>query len=72
MFILWIRKKKADRQDGAAKQATRLSQKQEDAIQQFRLEHPDIAVGSASDIVTGDGNLLATVEEVTLWPNIQN
>jgi hypothetical protein len=72
MFILWIRKKKANAPSGDVKKANRPFREQEDAIKQFRLEHPDIAVGSARDIITEDGNLLATVQEVKLWPNIQN
>jgi hypothetical protein len=72
MLILWIRKRKADRQSGDEMKAARFSQEPEDAIKQFRLEHPDIAVSNARDIVTEDGNLLATIQEVKLWGNIQN
>jgi hypothetical protein len=72
MFILWIRKKKADRQSGDEGKMTRLSPEREDVIKQFYLEHPDVAVSNARDIMTEDGNLLATIQEVKLWENIQN
>ena len=72
MFILWIRKKKTDRQNIDEKKTFRFAQEQQYAIRQFRLEHPDIAVSNAKDIMTEDGNLLAAIQEVKLWPNIQN
>jgi hypothetical protein len=72
MLILWFRKKKAGRQSGGEKKANRLSPEQEDIIKQFRLEHPDIAISNARDIITDDGNLLATVQEFKLWTNMQN
>ncbi len=67
MLILWFRKKKADRLNG--KKENQVTQEREDVINQFRLEHPDT---TARDIMTEDGNLLATIQEVKLWTNIQN
>jgi hypothetical protein len=72
MFILWIRKGNVNRQNIDEKQTARFSQEREDVIRQFRLEHPDITVSNARDIMTEDGNLLAAIHEVRLWSNIQN
>ena len=72
MLILWFRKKKADRQSGDGNKENQVFQERDDIIKQFRLEHPDIAVSNARDIMTEDGNLLATIQEVKLWGNIQN
>jgi hypothetical protein len=72
MLILWIRKNKAFRQNIAEKNENQLLPEGDDVIKRFRLEHPDIAINDAKDILTDDGNLLASIEEVKLWLNIQN
>ena len=72
MFILWIRKSKINRQNAEGKQTPRFSQETADAIRQLRLEHSDIAISNARDIMTEDGNLLAAIHEMKLWENIQN
>jgi hypothetical protein len=72
MLILWIRKNKAFRQSIAEKNENQLLPEGDDVIKRFRLEHPDIAISNAKDILTDDGNLLASIEGMKLWPNIQN
>ena len=72
MLILWIRKNKAFRQDVDKTKGRQFLPEGDDVIRRFRLEHPDIAINNAKDILTEDGNLLASIEGVKLWPNIQN
>jgi hypothetical protein len=72
MLILWIRKNRLFKQSGDDKKESQLLQERADILKRFRLEHPDIAINNAKDILTEDGNLLASIQGVKLWPNIQN
>lgn len=72
MLILWFRKNKAFKQNIEDGKKTQPFSEGNEVVKQFRLEHPDVAVSNAKDILTEDGNLLASIEEVKLWENIQN
>ncbi len=72
MLILWFRKNRAFKQNVEDGKKNQLFPEGNDIVKQFRLEHPDVAVSNAKDILTEDGNLLASIEEVKLWENIQN
>jgi hypothetical protein len=72
MLILWFRKNKSFKQNVEEKKETQSFAEHNATMKQFRMEHLDIAVSCPNDILTDDGNLLASVETVKLWPNIQN
>jgi hypothetical protein len=72
MIILWIRKRKAEQQNGPAKNDKESFQKHDKVMKQFRLSHPDDNVINARDIMTADGNVLAPIEKVKLTEHVQN
>lgn len=43
-----------------------------EAMKQFRRAHPDLNILNARDILTADGDLLATVEGIRLDGNARN
>jgi hypothetical protein len=72
MIILWIRKSKADAQDTNDKKERHSFHEHDDIMKKFRLNHPDLSILDAEDIVTTDGNCLAPIYDVKLTSNIQN
>ena len=70
MIILWIRKKKTDKDNGV-KDAESFKE-HDDIMKRFRLAHPDINSISSREIVTTEGNLLAPVHRVKMAENVQN
>ena len=72
MLILWIRKNKA-RKNRATSQADPASLPQHnEAMQRFSLNHPKLESTGGRDILTPEGDILATVREVRMALNCQN
>ncbi|MBN1692489.1 MAG: hypothetical protein JW845_02930 [Dehalococcoidales bacterium] len=72
MIILWIRKRKTDKHNLTEKKDTRDFQEHDDIMKRFRLEHQDVNIIEPQDILAGDENLLAPIQQVKLSENIQN
>jgi hypothetical protein len=72
MIILWIRKRKTDKQNLTEKNDLQSFQEHDDIMKRFRLEHHDINILEPKDILASDENLLAPIHEVKLPENIQN
>jgi hypothetical protein len=72
MIILWIRKRKTDKQGLTEKKDAHSFQEHDDIMKRFRLEHHDINILEPKDILAGDENLLAPIQQVKLSENIQN
>ena len=72
MIILWIRKRKSDKGNPNEKKDTRSFHEHDDIMKRFRLEHQDANILEPKDILAGDENLLAPIQQVKLSENIQN
>ena len=72
MIILWIRRKKSDKNTGLEKKESQSFQIHDDVMKRFRLEHQDASVLNPKDIFVGEENLLAPIQQVKLAENIQN
>ncbi len=72
MIILWIRKRKADKHDLFDKKENQSFQKHDEIMKRFRLEHEDVSIINPRDILAGEENLLAPIQQVKLPENIQN
>ena len=72
MIILWIRKKKADKNTITEKQENQSFEKHDDIMKKFRLEHQDVNIINAKDVFMDEGNLLVPIQQVKLPANIQN
>ena len=72
MIILWIRKKKTDKEKEIEKRENQSFHVHDDIMKRFRLAHPDVNVVNARDILTADGNLLAPIQQVKLTEHVQN
>ena len=72
MIILWIRRKKSDKNAGLEKKESQSFQIHDDVMKRFRLEHQDASVLNPKDIFVGEENLLAPIQQVKLAENIQN
>lgn len=72
MIILWIRKRKTDKHNLNEKKDTRDFQEHDDIMKRFRLEHQDVNILEPQDILAGDENLLAPIQQVKLSENMQN
>jgi hypothetical protein len=72
MIILWVRKKKAEKQNLFAEREGESFFEHDDVMKKFRLAHPDLNMVSAGDILTEEGGLWAPIHEVKLPANIQN
>ena len=72
MIILWIRKRKNDKQNPTEKKNRQSFQEHDDIMKRFRLEHQEINILEPKDILAGDENLLAPIQQVKLPENIQN
>ena len=72
MLILWIRKKKTGEPTSPKKYDKESLQKHDEEMKKFRLSHPKIVTKNTEDIMTADGNILATVQKVKLAKHIQN
>jgi hypothetical protein len=72
MIILWIRKKKAEGQNGPEKKGKPSFHEHDDIMKKFRLAHPDVDIVASKDIMTADGNLLAPIQKVKLTAHLQN
>jgi hypothetical protein len=72
MLILWIRKRKNGERDRQSKNDKDSFQKHEEAMKRFRFSHPKIEATSPEDIITVDGNVLASVQGIKLTKYIQN
>jgi len=72
MFILWIRKRKSDKNDNSVKDQKQLFQNHAEDMKEFRASHPDTDMIDADDMLATDGNSLVPVHKVRLAKNIQN
>ncbi|OGO00415.1 MAG: hypothetical protein A2Y58_05950 [Chloroflexi bacterium RBG_13_51_52] len=72
MIILWIRKRKTDKNAITEKKERQSFEQHDDIMKRFRLEHPDVNIIDAKDIFADEGNLLVPVQQVKLPVNIQN
>lgn len=72
MLILWIRKNKTGERTCTPKNAKESFRKHNEDMKRFRLSHPEIEATSGRDIMTADGNVLATVQNVKLNKHVQN
>ncbi len=72
MIILWIRRRKPDINAGIEKKENQTFQIHDDIMKRFRLEHQDTEVRNPKDILAGEENLLAPIQQVKLPENIQN
>jgi len=72
MIILWIRRKKSDMHNGIEKKDSQAFQIHDDIMKRFRLEHQDADMLNPKDILAGEENLLAPIQQVKLAENIQN
>jgi len=72
MLILWIRKGKTGGQTRPSKNDKESFRKHNEDMKRFCLSHPKIEATSAHDIMTADGNVLATVQQVKLNKHVQN
>jgi hypothetical protein len=72
MIILWIRKRRTDKQNPTEKKDTKSFEEHDDIMKRFRLEHHDINILEPKDILASDENLLAPIQQVKLEENIQN
>jgi hypothetical protein len=72
MIILWIRRRKSNTNTGTEKKENQAFQIHDDIMKRFRLEHPDMEILNPKDILAGEENLLAPIQQVKLPENIQN
>ncbi|OGO20779.1 MAG: hypothetical protein A2Z15_01945 [Chloroflexi bacterium RBG_16_50_11] len=72
MIILWIRKKKTDKHNLIENKENQSFQKHDEIMKRFRLEHEDVNIIDTKDILAGEENLLAPIQQVKLPENIQN
>jgi hypothetical protein len=74
MIILWVRKRKTEKQKHASKNDVDSFQKHDEIMKKFRLSHPEpeVKITSAGNILTSDGNLLAPIYKVRLGENVKN
>ena len=72
MIILWIRRKKSDMRNGTEKKDNQTFQIHDDIMKRFRLEHQNTDMLNPKDILAGEENLLAPIQQVKLAENIQN
>ena len=72
MIILWIRRKKSGMSTGIDKRENQSFQIHDDIMKRFRLEHQDTDMLNPKDILAGEENLLAPIQQVKLTENIQN
>ena len=72
MFILWIKKRKAVKNNRRINDDKLLFQSHDEDMKKFRALHPDNDIVTAEDILFTDGNSLAPVHKVKLNDNIQN
>ena len=72
MLILWIRKSKTGERTCPQENDKDSFRKHDEDMKRFRLAHPKIEVTSSKDIMTPDGNILATVQKVKLDKYAQN
>ena len=72
MIILWIRNNKKGKKQDTAQPETASFQQHSDEMKQFSLGHPKLESTGARDILTPEGDVLATVHEVRMALNCQN
>ena len=74
MLILWIRKVKTAEPSRPQKDDKNSLQKHNEDMKKFRLSHPAIEAASSKDkdIITANGDVLATVQKVKLTKHAQN
>ena len=70
MLILWIRRRKAEKNNGHGEVKKQLFQDHDNDMKKFRALHHDTAV--TNDALTLDSNSLVPVHKVKLAKNIQN
>lgn len=72
MIILWIRRKKSGMPSNTGKMENQSFQVHDDIMKRFRLEHQDTDMLNTKDILAGEENLLAPIQQVKLEENTQN
>jgi hypothetical protein len=72
MIILWVRKKKNEKQNHSSGHELDSFRKHDEIMKKFRLSHPDVKIFTPRNILTADGNLLAPIYAVKLGENAQN
>ena len=72
MFILWIKKRKAARNNNCGNSEQSLFQSHDEDMKKFHAGHPDTDTLSEDDILFTEGNSLLPVHKVKLTDNIQN
>lgn len=72
MLILWIRRKKPDKDNKPGKDNKQEFQKHKIEMKKFQMSHPDTEITSLNDIVASSGNSLVPVSNVKLSEHIQN
>ena len=72
MIILWVRKSKKEKEKDCQKDEEKSFHDHDEVMKKFRQAHADIGVISDNAILTGDGNMLAPVQEIKLARYIQN
>ena len=72
MIILWVRKKKAEKQKHSSGNEIDAFRKHDEIMKKFRQSHPDVKIITPRNILTTDGNLLAPIYSVRIGKNSQN
>ena len=72
MLILWIRRKKPDKDNKSGKNKKQELQKHNLEMKKFQISHAETEITSLSDIVANCGNSLVPVSKVKLPEHIQN
>jgi hypothetical protein len=72
MLILWIHKRKADRNKESGKAKKQLFQNHDDDMKKFRASHANTGHTGTNDILATDNSSIVPVHKVKLSDNIQN
>jgi hypothetical protein len=72
MFILWIKKRKAAKNNNRGNNSKSLFQSHDEDMKKFYADHPDTDMLSEDDILFAGDNSLLPVHKVKLADNIQN
>ena len=72
MFILWIKKRKADKNNNCDSSETSLFQSHDEEMKKFHAGHPDTYTLTEDDVLFAEDNSLLPVHKVKLADNIQN
>jgi hypothetical protein len=72
MIILWIRKRKTSERTRQPENNRESFQKHDESMKSFSLSHPKIESARPKDIMTVDGNVLASIQNVKMGKHTQN